>query len=214
VGFFFGLQGPSYQALMTLLNSRTTYFLMIGLGLLLGAWFVAEDQYLRNAPTTFRKTTCVVNDVDVRVLNHNRRGAPTSFAPVITFTFTADGREYEAAGYRLYEGGMGEDEADEIADRYEPGQQTFCYYDPANPDHAVLSLEGDQHSLGLLVVLSILLLAGGLTGWIFLEYVVKSAAPKPPASLKEMEESLRTGRLAAGTAGPSDLRADSVVGAS
>jgi hypothetical protein len=213
VGFFFESRGPGYQALMTLLSCRTTYFLMIGSGLFLGAWFVAEDQYLRDAPTTFRKTPCVVKVATVRVLSNSRRGA-TSYTPVITFTYTAGGLEHQAAGYRLFEGGMPWHEAERVAHGYQPGQETFCYYDPANPDRAVLSLEGDQVSLGMVVVLSILLLAGGLTGWIFLEYVVKSAAPKPPASLKEMEESLRTGRLAAGTAGPSDLRADSVVGAS
>jgi Protein of unknown function (DUF3592) len=194
MGFLFGSQGPSYQALTTLLRSRITYFLMIGLGLLLGAWFVMEDQYLRDAPTAFRKTACVVTDVDVRAISHNRRGFATSFAPVISFTYQADGRERQGKGYRLYEGGMSEDEADDVAEQYDPGQQTYCYYDPANPDRAVLSLEGDQRSLGLCVALSILLLVGGLAGWIVLEYVVKPAEAKPSRSLEEIEEALGQGR--------------------
>jgi hypothetical protein len=210
MGYFFDSQGSSYQALMTLLSCRTTYFFMIGLGLFLGAWFVVEDQYLRDAPTTFRKTPCVVKVATVRVLSNSRRGA-TTYTPAITFTYTAGGREHQAAGYRLFEGGMPWHEAERVAHSYRPGQETFCYYDPANPDRAVLSLEGDQLSLGMVVVLSILLLGGGLGGWIFLEYVVKPAASKPPQSLQEVEEALQTGRLVSASVPATDFRADSVV---
>ncbi len=210
MGLFFESRGPSYQALMTLLSCRTTYFFMIGLGLFLGAWFVVEDQYLRDAPTTFRKTPCVVKVATARVFINSRRGA-TSYTPVITFAYTAGGRERQASGYRLFEGGMPWHEAERVAHSYQPGQETICYYDPANPDRAVLSLEGDQQSLGMVVVLSILLLAGGLGGWIFLEYVVKPAASKPAQSLREVEEELRAGRPASTSLPATDLRADSVV---
>ena len=102
-------------------------------------------------------------------------------------------------------------EAERVAHGYQPGQETFCYYDPADPDRAVLSLEGDQVSLGMVVVLSILLLGGGFGGWIFLEYVVKPAASKPPQSLQEVEEALRTGRPASTSLPATDLRAESAV---
>src|ERR1700676_5528607 len=124
-------EGPSYHGLLTILSSRITYFLMIGLGLLLGGWFVVEDQYFRSAPTAFRKTVCVIEDSTVEVRGRDRFGAPTSFAPVITFTSTAaDARERTIAAYRLYEGKMSEDEPCSVADRYEPGQETSCYYGP------------------------------------------------------------------------------------
>ncbi len=181
-------EGPSYQSLMTVLASRITYFLMIGLGLLLGGWFVLEDQYVRAAPSAFRKTACVIVDSGVAVHGRGRYGVPTSFVPVVTFTFKAeDGREYTASGYRLYEGGMSEGEAGEVADRYDPGQETYCYYDPADPAHAVLSLEADGRSLGLLVLFSVLLLFGGLAGWVILDFVVKPARPTPLASLDVAE---------------------------
>ncbi len=135
MGYFFDSQGPGYQTLITVLSSRITYFFMIGLGLFLGAWFVAEDQYLRDAPTTFRKTPCVVEVATVRVLSNSRRGA-TSYTPAITFTYTAGGREHQATGSRLFEGGMPWHEAERVANGYRPGQETLCYYDPANPDRA------------------------------------------------------------------------------
>ncbi len=174
--------GPSYQGLLTILSSRITYVGMIILGLLLGGWFAVEDQYVRCAPTTFRKAACVIEDSTVDVQGRDRFGMPTSFAPVITFTFTAaDGRERTVAAYRLYEGEMSEDEACNVAYRYEPGQETFCYYDPANPNRAVMSLEADRRQLGLALLCSALLLFGGVAGWAFLEVVVKpSQAPSPP----------------------------------
>lgn len=174
--------GLSYHNLLTVLSSRITYFLMIGLGLMLGGWFVVEDQYVRSAPTAFRRAACVVEDSTVAVQGRDRFGVPTSFAPVITFTFTAaDGRERTAAAYRLYEGEMSEEEACNVADRYEPGQETYCYYDPANPNRAVMSLEADRNQLGLVLLCSALLLFGGAAGWAFLQFVVKPGrAPSPP----------------------------------
>ena len=175
MNLFYTNREPSYRDVMTLLRSRITYFLMIGLGALLGAWFVAQDQYVRGAPTTFRKTPCVVDDVDVRIHGRDRRGYPTSFSPAVTFTFTAtDGRDHSVTGYRLYESGMAEEEAEDVANRYEPGQQTYCYYDPANPDHAVLTLEADGRVLGLLGFASILLLLGGVAGWVLVDFVCKA----------------------------------------
>jgi hypothetical protein len=175
MNLFYTNRGPSYQDVTTLLRSRYTYFLMIGLGALLGVWFVAQDQYLRDAPTTFRKTPCVIEDVDVRVTRRDRRGYPISYYPAVTFTFAAaDGRDHRVTGYRLYEIGVTESEAEEMVDRYEPGEETFCYYDPANPDHAVLTLEADGRSVGLLGAASILLLLGGVVGWVVVDFVCKA----------------------------------------
>lgn len=181
--------GLSYQALTTLLGSRITYVLMIGLGLALSASFVVEDQDLRSAPATFRKVPCVVEASGVEVRGRNRYGFPTSFAPVITFTYAAaDGREHTVSGYRLYEGGMSEVEAEEVADRYEPDEQAFCYYDPANPDRAVLTLAADGRGLGLLFLFSVLFLLGGAAGWAFLEFVVRRAPAPPGETLQGQNE--------------------------
>jgi len=190
--WYYPYRGPNYQAVMTLLRSRITYFGMVGLGLLLGLWFVLEDQDLRAAPSTFRKAPCVIEDSDVQVCGRGRWGAPTSFAPVITFTFTAaDGQERTVTGYRLHEDGMSEGGAAEIADRYEPGQETWCYYDPADPQRAVLNLDPDRRALGWLVCLSVLLLLGGLAGLVLLHFAEKADRPPAPPSDDLLAEALR-----------------------
>jgi hypothetical protein len=185
-------RGPNYQTMATLLRSRITYFLMLGLGLLLAFWFVMEDGDLRAASSTFRKTPCVVEDSDIEVHSRDRWGMPRSFSPVVTFTFTAaDGKERTVTGYRLHEDGMPMDAAATIADRYEPGEQTWCYYDPADPERAVLSLDTERHTLGWLVFLSVLLLGGGVTGLVVLHFADKASRPlaAPPPDL--LAEALR-----------------------
>jgi uncharacterized protein DUF3592 len=190
--FFYYNYGPSYQSLTTLMRSRITYWLMIGLGLLFGVWFVLEDEYVHEAPSKFQKAACVVEDSDIEVHGRNRWGAPTSFSPVVTFTFAAaDGQEHTVTGYRLCEDGMSMAAAAEVADRYEPGQETTCYYDPANPDNAVLSLEANRHTLGWLVFLAVLLLVGGVAGLVFVEFVVKRAERPPVVTPDVLEEALR-----------------------
>jgi hypothetical protein len=175
VNLFYTNRGLSYENVVTLLRSRITYFLMIGLGALLGALFIAQDQYLRDAPTTFRKTPCLVEDVDVRVTRRGRRSYPASYYPAVTFTFTAtDGRDHRARGYRLYELGVTKGEAEEMVHQYARGQHTYCYYDPADPDHAVLTLDADGRGVGLLGGASILLLLGGVVGWVVVDFVCKA----------------------------------------
>jgi hypothetical protein len=179
MNYYWRYTGPSYQTAIGLLRSRYTYFVLLGLGLLLGACFCYEDYYLRDLSTTFRKTTAVVLDVGVTVHSRTRYRTPTSFAPAVTFTFAAPDGRHTVTGYRIREGGMSEVEADRIADRFEPDQAVDCWYDPSDPQTAVLTPEPDRRHLGMLTVWAILLTGAGLAGWVVVDFVCKPAAPPP-----------------------------------
>jgi hypothetical protein len=180
---FWWYPGPSYQAIMTVLRSRYTYWLMIAAGVALSVWFVCEDSYIRDAPSRLRRVPCVVDDSDVVVHSCDHHGWPTSFAPAVTFTYTAADGPHTATGYRLREGGMPEAEAEIIADRYPPGLQTSCWYDPDNPEKAVLTLEADTRSMGTMVVFALVLGLGGLVGWVVVDFVCKPFAASAPPPL-------------------------------
>jgi hypothetical protein len=178
----YGYGGPSYQTAAAVLRSRYTYLGLLGLGLILGAAFAYEDAYLRAVPTTFRKTTGVVEDVAVVVHAHGRWGAPLSFAPEVTFRYAAPDGEHVASGYRLQEGGMPEWDAERIADRYEEGQAVDCWYDPSDPNTAVLTLESDTRGLGWLAAWAVVLSLGGLAGWVVVDFVCPPAPAATPAA--------------------------------
>jgi hypothetical protein len=180
LNYYWRYSGPNYQTAIGLLRSRYTYFVLLGLGLLLGASFCYEDYYLRDLSATFRKTTAVVQDVDVAVHSRTRYRTPTSFAPAVTFTFAAPDGRHTVTGYRLREGGMSEMDAARIADRFEPARAVDCWYDPADPQTAVLTTEPDRRHLGTLTVWAILLTGAGLAGWVVVDFVCKPAPAAPP----------------------------------
>jgi hypothetical protein len=57
-----------------------------------------------------------------------------------------------------------------------------CYYDPANPEESVLTLDSDRRSFQGIVVVAILFLFAGLAGWIVIDFILPGMdkASKPP----------------------------------
>jgi hypothetical protein len=205
--WWWGYQGPSYQVMMAVFRSRYTYWLLIAAGVALGVYFLCEDNYLREAPARFRRVPCVVEDSDVEVHSRDRHGWPTSFAPAVTFTYTAPDGPHTVTGYRLREAGMDEEEAEEIADRYPPGLQTTCWYDPDNPGTGVLTLEADTAHLGTLAVFAVVLCGAGITGWVVVDFVCKPATPPP---LPPAADDGLAAALAAPAAPPSPAASDAI----
>jgi hypothetical protein len=162
---------------MTLLGSRITYFLLMGVGAALGACFVYLDRQDDTIRSTYQQTTCTVKSAEVSVDEevHHSRGrhyVTRTYYPEITYAYKVNGREHEGCDYRAFEGGMTEEEANAVVNRYAEGQTATCYYDPADPEEAVLTLESDRRGMYHVVTWGLLLLVGGLVGWVVIDFVL------------------------------------------
>jgi hypothetical protein len=188
-----------YSAIMTVLQSRYTYFLVIGIGGLIGARFIQLDKEERAIRDTYKPVTCTITDSAVAVeenVHHGRRGAryvSRTYYPDITYEYEVDGEKYEGDTYRAFEQGMTEEEAVAIAEKYDEGKTTRCYYNPANPEEAVLTLESDTRSLYTTAALAVGFLVFGVVGWIVVDFVVprvehaSKLARQTPEAAPELE---------------------------
>jgi Protein of unknown function (DUF3592) len=185
----------TYTALMTLLGSRITYFLLIGIGAILGAYFVYLDRQDEAIRTTYQQTTCTITSAEVSVEEemHHTRGrhyVTRTYYPEIVYTFKVDGQQFEGEDYRAFEHGMTEEEANVVVARYSEGHSATCYYDPADPENAVLTLESDRSGMYSLATCGLVFLVGGLVGWAVIDFVLPSldqsakAAKKTPDDFK------------------------------
>jgi hypothetical protein len=172
------------EALLVLLRSRFTWILLAAAGLGLGAYLLHEDNRLRAIASTYRKTTCVVQTAEVtyELRRSGRRGRIQTrvFFPEITYAYTVDGREYVGDRYEPTDRSMDAAEAEQVVSRYTPGRQQACWYDPANPGQAVLTLQYDTRHLYGMAAAALLLLFGGVAGWAFLEFLLPRLTTPPP----------------------------------
>src|SRR5260370_24170530 len=134
-----------YNAIMTLLGSRITYFLLIGIGAALGAYFIFLDREDQRIHTTFKQTSCTVKSSEVTVdeeIHHTRgRGhyITRTYYPEITYAYKVGGQEYEGYDYRAFERGMTEDEANTVADRCPERSTGSGDFRPADPGSSLLT---------------------------------------------------------------------------
>ena len=136
---------------------------LVVLGLLLlgfGAWFVQEAMAARNWPST----TGTLISASVR---SSRGSSSTSrrYQVQLTYRYRVDGKSYTSNRYRLGDGPTAGDytereQARQEASRWEEGQEVEVYYDPDEPESAVLVREA---SWGVYVP-TILGLCFGLAG--------------------------------------------------
>src|SRR5262249_44587150 len=78
------------------------------------------------------------------------RRSPEAF---ITFKYTVDGKEFTRGRYRAVPLGSWTDEgARRIADRYRVGQTYLAWYDPADPNLAVLNRDSEWWFGGMFVL--------------------------------------------------------------
>jgi hypothetical protein len=183
-----GRASMKYEAMMELLRSRLTYFMMLVLGLLGAAYFFYEDTMMRRISSNYKETTCVVESSEVVVSGRRKGGAPTSWKPQVNYAYAVAGKTYHGTVLRRGEQGMSRDEADEIAYLYHHGVKAPCFYDPEDPSQAVLVRESDERWLWYVFVFSLGLMGFGVLGWIVLEITSKPAQPpKPPAGPQPLE---------------------------
>jgi Protein of unknown function (DUF3592) len=171
-----------YTAIMTLLGSRITYFLLIGIGAALGAYFFFLDREDQRIHATFQQTSCTVKASEVTVdeeIHHTMRGRgryiTRTYYPEITYTYKVNGQEYEGYDYRAFERGMTEEQANDVVDRYREGQTATCYYDPADPEDSLLTLDSDRRGMYYVGAWALFTLVGGLIGWVVIDFVLPSA---------------------------------------
>jgi hypothetical protein len=110
---------------------------------------------------------------------HHTRGRghyiTRTYYPEITYAYKVGGQEYEGYDYRAFERGMTEDEANTVADRYREGATATCYYDPADPEDSLLTLDSDRRGMYYVGAWGLFLLVGGLIGWVVIDFVLPSA---------------------------------------
>jgi Protein of unknown function (DUF3592) len=171
----------AYDTIMILVGHRISYFLLMAIGGLLGALFLFLDNEDRTMRETYKQTTCKIVQSEVTVTEHvtrgrwnNRRIRRTYYADIV-YAYSVNGEEYEGDVYRAFEQGMTAEEATKVVGRYAQDQSTTCYYDPANPEEAVLTLDSDRSGLYTLAMFGMLFLFGGLTGWIVIDFVLPGA---------------------------------------
>ena len=183
-----------YTAIMTLLGSRITYFLLIGIGAALGAYFIFLDREDQRIHTTFKQTSCTVKSSEVTVdeeIHHTRgRGhyITRTYYPEITYAYKVGGQEYEGYDYRAFEGGMTEEEANAVVARYEEGKTTTCYYDPADPEDVVLTLDSDRRGMYTVATWALVLVIGGLVGWALIDFILPSLDSSAKAAKKTPDD--------------------------
>jgi hypothetical protein len=186
----------TYSAIMTLLANRITYFIVIGLGAALGAYFVYLDREDDAIHTTYQQANCTIKAAEVTVDEqiHRTRGwghyVTRTYYPEVTYTFKVNGTEYEGYDYRAFEGGMEETDALAVVERYEEGKTATCYYNPADPAEVVLSLDSDRRGMHKVGMWAVILLFAGLAGWVVIDFVLPrmngtaKAAKQTPADFK------------------------------
>ena len=169
-----------YTAIMTLLSSRYTYFLLIAIGGALGAYFFFLDREDQRIHTTFQQAPCTIKAAEVSVDEeiHHSRGrhwVTRTYYPEISYTYKVNGQEYEGFEYRAFERGMTEEEANAVTDRYVEGSTSTCYYDPQDPEDSLLTLESDRRGMYNVATWGLFLLVIGLAGWVVIDFVLPSA---------------------------------------
>jgi hypothetical protein len=185
----------TYSTILALVGNRITYFLLMGVGGLVGAFFLYLDNADRTIRTTYKATPCMIQSAEVDMEEHVTRGRYNSrhvrrvyYADVV-YTYEVNGEEYEGDVYRAFEQGMSEQEASAVVGRYVEGQSATCYVNPEDPEDAVLTLESDRSLMYTVAVFGVLFLIAGLAGWIVIDFVLPKAdrAAKAPAQDLEVQ---------------------------
>lgn len=114
-------------------------FLLVGLGGLTLAGVRAWRDV--RVFTVWQPTTCTVLDATIGS-SRGTRGKP-AYRPEITYRYEAGGREYRCTGWDAWAvwgdyGGGSHTYYERVLDRFPVGGSFPCWFDPAEPAHAVL----------------------------------------------------------------------------
>ncbi|NCQ29943.1 MAG: hypothetical protein COZ06_21010 [Armatimonadetes bacterium CG_4_10_14_3_um_filter_66_18] len=109
-------------------------FLLFGLGFL--GFFGYQAWKEVRVRTVYRETTCVILN---KRLKENSDSDGTTYAPEFTFRYTVDGRDYTCTGYDSFGAtSSGRQGKLRVLAEYEIGGAYPCWYDPDDPERAVL----------------------------------------------------------------------------
>ncbi|MEZ5545886.1 MAG: DUF3592 domain-containing protein [Lysobacteraceae bacterium] len=145
-------------------------FLLIGLALAtFGVYFIAEGYEAKRWPQTTGTIVSVAVRTDTAGYNKGvtraQRERSYRYYPSILYRWNVDGRTYTGSRYRLgttHEKYGAREEAVAAASAYRNGAAIDVFYDPANPDQAVLV---NAPSGGVFVPLPLGLLIAAIGGF-------------------------------------------------
>ena len=142
---------------------HVAFFIVFLLAPLGYGWFLVRKQRLVGASTSWHKTNGIVRDIAVG-------DDPDASASVaIRYDYAVDGKTYSGSRVRFFDTYRNKAATNEVTERYRPGVSVTVYYDPANPQQAVLDRRGfgwsDVHVLTL-PALSLLFAIFILRAWL------------------------------------------------
>ena len=168
----------TYSTILALAGHRITYFLLMGVGGLIGSAFLYLDHIDRTIRTTYQATPCTIESSEVTMEEHVTRGRFNSrhvrrvYYADIVYKYQVNGEECECDVYRAFEQGMSEQEAEAVVGRYAEGQAATCYVNPEDPEDAVLTLDSDRSFIHGTAAFGLLFLFAGLAGWLVIDFVL------------------------------------------
>jgi len=125
-------------------------FLLVGL--LTGGLFAVRAWRDVRTFTVWRPATCTILDKTISSTGGSGRSKP-SYRPDITFRYEVGAKEYRCTGWDSWAlagdyGGGSSRYYERVLDRYEVGRAYPCWYDPSEPNRAVLV----RHVRGLYIL--------------------------------------------------------------
>jgi len=182
----------TYSTILALVGHRITYFLLMGVGGLIGTLFLYLDHLDRTIRTTYQATPCTIESSEVTMEEHVTRGRFNSrhvrrvYYADIVYKYQVNGEECECDVYRAFEQGMSEQEAEAVVGRYAEGQAATCYVNPEDPEDAVLTLDSDRSFIHGTAAFGLLFLFAGLAGWVVIDFVLPRANKPAKAPAEDL----------------------------
>jgi hypothetical protein len=103
-----------------------------------------EDTKSWTATTAQITSTDIEQKTETRRDSDGDRRTSTTYTPIVHYTYSVDGTTYDGARIKMGLSSGGEGRALDIVERYPIGAEVTAYYDPGDPDSAVLEQGADR----------------------------------------------------------------------
>ncbi|MDB6121793.1 MAG: hypothetical protein JWQ71_786, partial [Pedosphaera sp.] len=155
------------------LNKKVLFIGFMGLLMGIGFSFMVWLQPLRNfnKSSHWQQTSCTILSSGIRTETHHQG---QSFHPEVVFLYQVAGQEYKSSRLDFSSGlDASYSDAEKIVSAFPVGLKTVCYFNPANPQEAVLRrsfhvewffalFAAGMFAIGILLISTAL---GGVLGW-------------------------------------------------